>query len=588
MKNPNTGQKRNDNMKSLKRNIAILLIPALMLTTAASFSQDELREEIAVHVDRNYYLPGEEIYFAVYCTEAGSGLPSRISVLANVELMNRQGELLLRKKLRLANGTGSGSMYIPMDLNSGEYMIRSYTSWMENFGPGTFHYTPLLIIHPSKKYIPVDEAAAHIDSLQYLKEEGTGKGSGIRIQGLEKTYDPRDSIVFTLEPIFDSGVPQTTTLSLSIARSESQYPFTPEIPDDRFEKAHLKSGWDDLKYMPDMKGIQLSGTLTRPGSGEAVANANVLLSFIDSITEIYELMSDRNGRFHFDLNGMHGMKDMIIQVPGNNQNILISIDPDRTMEMIPDYAWVSLHKSSLAGLFREMLLEQQLTAAYDLSPDRPDSPIPGPSLGNEHLPFYGEPDHQIIMEDFVNLPVMEEVFRELGKRVFLSREEGKYKARLLDVETNRIIGDHPFYFIDGVPFFDSEKLLDLDPSLIKSISLKSRRYFMGDLVMDGIIDIKSQKGDAGLIDFPRSAVREYFLGFPEDHLPVSETFSGSDRRIPLYKTTLYFKSSIETGKGKTACIKLIAPDSKGSYTIAILGISTDGIPIEENFSFHVH
>ena len=341
--------------------------------------------------------------------------------------------------------------------------------------------------------------------------------------------------------------------------------------------------------MPDMKGIRLSGTVTRPGQREPVVNTDVVLSFIDTITEIYFVKSDGDGSFQFDLNGMHGTKDMIIQVPGDEQNILISIDPDRSMEIIPDYAWVSLNKSSLAGQFREMLLEQQLSVAYELSPDRPECILfrsfPGKS---EHLPFYGESDHEIIMEEYINLPVMEEVFRELGKRVFLSRNEGKYKARLLDLETNRIIGDHPYYFIDGIPFFDSEKLLEMDPSLIKSISLKSRKYFMGDLVMDGIIDIRSKKGDAGLIDFPRSAVREYFMGFPEDHLPAPQAFSASDPRIPMYKTTLYFKSSIETGKTKTASFKLIAPDSKGSYTIAIRGITQSGIPIEQNFIFHVH
>ena len=491
---------RNDTMVLIIRNISYILILAALQYALPCKAQEELREELSLHVDRNYYLPGDQVYFAVYCTEAGSGLPSGISALANLELINRQGELLVRKKIRLKNGTGSGSFRIPRDLSSGEHIIRTYTSWMRNFGPGAFNYTPLLIIHPERKYMPGDGVAVIQDSLKYFKPEGSGKESGVQIQGLKKVYNSRDSIVFTLDPIVVSGIPQTATLSLSIARTDSQYPFNSDVLENRSKKQLNKSGWDKLKYIPDMNGIQLSGTVTR--SGEPVVNTDVLLSFIDTITEIYFVKSDSNGGFHFDLNGMHGTKDMIIQVPGDNQNILISIDPDRSMEMIPDYAWVSLNKSGLAGQFREMLLEQQLSVAYELSPDRRNASFSDPSGESEHFPFYGESDHEIIMEEFVNLPVMEEVFRELGKRVFLSREEGKYKARLLDLETNRIIGDHPYYFIDGIPFFDSEKLLELDPSLIKSISLKSRKYFMGDLVMDGIIDIRSKKGDAGLIDFP--------------------------------------------------------------------------------------
>lgn len=574
-------------MNFIIRNIAYILILAALPGGVICMAQEELREEVSIHVDRNYYLVGDEIFFAVYCTEAGSGLPSRISVVANVELMNHQGELLERKKILLENGSGSGSLQIPRDLNSGEHIIRSYTSWMRNFGPGTFHYTPVLIIHPAKKYMPKIGVTEIQDSIQYTGNQGLLKEAGVQISGLKEAYNSRDSIVFTLEAPAFSEISQSTALSLSIARSSSQYPFPFQISESHSDKQTSISGWNDLKIIPDMKGIQLSGTITRPGSGEAVINRDVLLSFIDSITEIYSVKSDGEGRFHFDLNGMHGRKDLIIQVPGEDQNILISIEPDRSMEQIPEHAWVSLNRSKLARQYREMLLEKQLSAAYGLSPDHHGS-LPQSSAQRDHLPFYGESDHEIIMGSYVKLPVMEEVFRELGKRIFLSRDEGNYKALILDLETNRIIGEHPFYFIDGIPFFDSEKLLGLDPSLIKSISLKSRKYFMGDLVMDGIIDIRSNKGDAALVDFPRSAVREYFQGFQEGFLPALEYDVKYDLRTPMYKTTLLFRTQIQFEKEEDVRFRLIAPDSKGKYTIAIRGITSEGIRVQQDYSFEVH
>ena len=335
-----------------------------------------------------------------------------------------------------------------------------------------------------------------------------------------------------------------------------------------------------------MKGVRLSGRITRPGSGEAVVNRNVLLSFIDSITDIYSVNSDADGRFQFDLQGLHGRKDMIIQVPGEDQNILISIDPDHSLERIPEQAWVSLNKDGLEDQYRDMLLEKQLSSAYGLPRDHPGNNS-DPSPGKKHLPFYGESDHEIIMGDYIKLPVMEEVFRELGKRVFLSRNEGKYKVQLLDIETNRIIGDHPYFFIDGIPFFDSEKLLAMDPSSIKSISLKSRKYFMGGLIMDGIIDIRSKKGDAALVEFPRSAVRDYFQGFQHPR-PSWKKGTGYNARIPLYKTTLLFESQIETGPGKSADFELLAPDSRGSYTLSIRGITNEGLFVQNEISFHVN
>ena len=78
-------------------------------------------EALSLHVDRNYYLAGDQVFFAVYCTEAGSGLPSGITVQAKLELINRQGEIIGREKIRLKNGRGRGSMQIPEEVNSGEH-----------------------------------------------------------------------------------------------------------------------------------------------------------------------------------------------------------------------------------------------------------------------------------------------------------------------------------------------------------------------------------------------------------------------------------------------------------------------------------
>ncbi len=588
MKNPNSGQKRNEAMVLTTRNISytLTLTLMLMLINSPSLAQDLPGEKLSVHVDRSYYLAGDEILFALYCTEVGSGLPSQVSLVANVELINQQGEIIKREKILIKNGCGSGRIFIPRETNSGEHIIRSYTSWMRNFGPGAFHYTPVLIIHPAKKYQPINPETAKQDSMQHNGQQAQLMEAGIQIGGLRKSYTSRDSIAFTLNPLAISGSPQSATISVSIARSESQYPYPFNIsPEHSDIPASISLGDEELNFLPDMRGLQLTGRITRPGSGEPVVNRDILLSFIDSVPDIFSVRSDIDGRFLFDLNGSRGRKDMIIQAPGDDQDILISIHPGRSIERIPEQAWVSLNKDDLAMQYHEMLLEKQLSDAYGLFPENPlDNFVP--SEEGKKLPFYGKPDHEIIMESYVRLPVMEEVFRELGKRVFLSRDEGKYKVLILDLETNRLIGDHPFYFIDGIPLFDSEKLLDIDPSLIKSISLKSRKYFMGDLIMDGIIDIRSKKGDAALIDFPRSTIREYFQGF-QYPLPVPGNCTIQNSRTPLYKTTLFFESHIITGPGNPASFKLIAPDSKGSYTIAIRGFTNEGFPVQQDFSFQV-
>lgn len=117
---------------------------------------------------------------------------------------------------------------------------------------------------------------------------------------------------------------------------------------------------------------------------------------------------------------------------------------------------------------------------------------------------------------------------------------------------------------------------------------------MGDLIMDGIIDIKSIKGDAALVDFPRSAIREYFQGFQYPTPSPGHFTSGmkgnikeQNSRIPVFKTTLLFESPVETGPDRSASFNLPAPDSKGSYTITIRGFTHRGIPVQKDVSFRV-
>ncbi len=575
-------------MRLPKRTI-LLLIPAMLLGVINCFSQDELGEEICVFTDRNYYLAGDVLHYVVYCTEKRSGEASGISALANVDLLNREGEVIFRERVVLKNGKGYGSFRIPPEVGSGEKILRCYTSWMRNFGPGSFHYTPLLIIHPAKKYTPLNCTKEILELPPELTFSGYNQTPQIRISGLNGEYNSRDSIVFTLQPV--SGSFRTARLSLSVSRSESRYPDTFLSPKKQEGTPHRTLARNKIEYMPDMRGLQLSGTVQQSVSGEPLVNRDVLLSFIDTISEIKGVKSNSSGRFHFDLSGTLGRKDMIIQVPGENENLILTIDPDYSVDAVPAYAWTHPDRANPEGLFREMLLEQQIDATYNLSPDHASGMNPDQiTISNKTrapLPFYGLSDHEIIMDEFVRLPNMEEVFRELGKRVFLARSEGSYRVLLLDLETNRIIGERPWYFLDGVPFFDSEILLAIDPSQLKSIALKSQKYFVGDLVMDGIIDIHTIKGDASLIDFPRSAVRQYYYGFPEDSSPTPKPAALRQEKIPLFKTTLLFEPYLFFDRNNEASISLIAPDSKGSYTIAVRGISSEGFPIRQDFSFHI-
>ena len=91
------------------------------------------REKLHIHLDKSYYLPGEDVWLSVYLVEARQLLPSYISSVVYVDLISPTDTLVSSLTLKAANGRGAGDFALPRSLPRGKYRIRAYTQWMRNF-----------------------------------------------------------------------------------------------------------------------------------------------------------------------------------------------------------------------------------------------------------------------------------------------------------------------------------------------------------------------------------------------------------------------------------------------------------------------
>jgi hypothetical protein len=194
--------------------------------------------------------------------------------------------------------------------------------------------------------------------------------------------------------------------------------------------------------------------------------------------------------------------------------------------------------------------------------------------------FYGEPSETVSLERFIKLPVMEEIFREIVKTVIVYRKAGEYKLGVIDGTTTEIIGENPMFLLDGVPVFDHGMILEVDPALIRIIHVVDSKYFIGDLEMDGIIDIRSRQGRFEDFDLPSSTVTYKFQSYAGydnppagiDRIPDEAT----DNHLPDFRSLLYWNPDISTDNEGKAEISFDAADVPGQYRIVVEGISADG------------
>lgn len=119
-------------------------------TQFSNYQKRMTGEKIFMHHDKSYYLAGEVLWFKLYYVDGDSHHPGEISKVAYMEILDSASKPVLQAKVLLQNGSGSGSLFIPVTIHSGVYTLRAYTQWMKNGSPDYFFEKPLTIINSLK------------------------------------------------------------------------------------------------------------------------------------------------------------------------------------------------------------------------------------------------------------------------------------------------------------------------------------------------------------------------------------------------------------------------------------------------------
>ena len=106
-----------------------------LMNRMTAFGKSIPQEKVYVHMDNTSYFQGDTIWFTAYTRQTNTDMPSDVSGVLYVELLNNDGYLVERKLIEMKQGRGSGFF----DLNnliqySGFYELRAYTRWQLNWG----------------------------------------------------------------------------------------------------------------------------------------------------------------------------------------------------------------------------------------------------------------------------------------------------------------------------------------------------------------------------------------------------------------------------------------------------------------------
>lgn len=128
------------------------------------------RETIFLHLNKNTYISGEELWFKGYIYNSQKNIPFTSTTNIQVSLYDSIGNRIKHKKFIANNGFAKGNFSIDSTYKSGTYYIKASTNWMRNFIEDKSHIQKITIYNnhiPKNKTLP-----KRTYDIQFLPEGG--------------------------------------------------------------------------------------------------------------------------------------------------------------------------------------------------------------------------------------------------------------------------------------------------------------------------------------------------------------------------------------------------------------------------------
>ena len=191
-------------MKSLIYTFYTIFIILIQIQT--SFGQKDqinlnnIRETIHINTDRDLYFNGEIVNFSIDYFINETQPEKILSNIVYVELINCNSKsIIYQEKLLLKDFKSNGSLIIPKDVLSGNYMLRAYTQYQRNFSDYSFGYQFISIINPTEENIQFSSNST-LDSIKIVAESNIlleGTENKIVFQVAEYLHNPENKYYIT-------------------------------------------------------------------------------------------------------------------------------------------------------------------------------------------------------------------------------------------------------------------------------------------------------------------------------------------------------------------------------------------------------
>jgi hypothetical protein len=521
-------------------------------------------ENLVVFTDRTLYAVNETIRFSALLQSGNEPYQGLGSKVLYVELVNSTGTAVAKGKYFMHENRSGGHLSIPSTLLSGLYYLRSYTRWMRNFGSRDFSYIPIRVVNPYSSDVVQDNPATGKDALLAVP-----KSKGIVSFSLDGSSYHAGNLI-DLKVFLEEG-----------SNIHVEHGCLSVVPSGSIDTIGFRYGVDSkpgnrvpfqFNFLPEIHGTSISGIVSETYDQEPASDTRIHFSILGEDAAYFVTRSDTEGRFVINTPLRTGNMEMFVvpeYQPG--KPVEVRIDHDFTSEPLPFRPGLFQLSQEEQVLASRMSLHMQLQGAFLADSGISHAILPKPL---ESLPFYGTPEISVKMDDFVNLPNLEEVIENLIPKTFVVRRGGGAHL-MIDSENPMISMFPPLILIDHIPVFDMEVIMAIPPSKLDHIDVIPEVYVLGEVKYGGIISFTSLEGDLASIKLPEGSYFFDYLAYQPSLVPQAARYDGPVK-IPDARNTLFWMDQLELREDSSMKVSFQAASVPGTYLILFRGVSSEG------------
>jgi hypothetical protein len=338
-------------------------------------------------------------------------------------------------------------------------------------------------------------------------------------------------------------------------------------------------------FVPENRTHIITGTLTHRISQEPADRINTYLSIPSKYARFYATKSKNDGKVFFEMKDFIGNNEIIIQTDHTTDSIYqITID-DPFSDEYPNYdiPYFDIDKR-MKHVIEKASKNMQIQNAY-----LEYKPLASIVSKVDTLTFF-EPDARYYLDDYTRFPVMEEVMREYVIGVYPRRNQDGFHFKVLDPEREITFQENPLILLDGVPVFDANEIIELDPLYVEKIETVNKRFLKGAIKYSGIVSYTTYEGNLKGYRLNKNALVMEYEGLQplrEYLTPSYDEVTEENSRLPDYRNVLYWNPHFKTDDKGEAILEFYTSDDISEYEIRIEGISSDGEPVSGKLHFKV-